>query len=121
MSKSIAFPIRFQSGTGSLALSSGNQRTKEQIIEILTTRYLGRILRPEFGTEEFIFTSISDPNVVSTKVKFALDTYLSSNIVTEVSSQIFSDGRVELDINFTDSNTNSQGNLQTEFNLASIG
>ena len=120
MARSIAFPIRLDKRNGSLELSDGNQRVKEQILEILTTRYLGRILRPSFGTEEFIFTSISDPGVVSTKVKFALDNYLSDNINTKVQSRLFSSGRVELDIEFFDSNTNIRGNLTTDFNLNAL-
>ena len=121
MPRSIAFPIRLDPKTGSLVLSEGNKRTQEQIAEILTTKFLSRILRPSFGTEEYLFTSISDPMVISSKVKFALDTYLSSNIQTNVDSKLFNNGKVELTIESFDANTNNKGNLQTEFSLNASG
>ena len=117
MPRSIAFPIRLDKDRGTLELSAGNKRTQEQILEILTTKYLERVLRPSFGTEEYIFTSVSDPSVISTKIKFALDTYLSSNISTKVSSKLNSNGLLELKIDFTDTSTGSRGNLETEFSV----
>lgn len=117
MATSISFPITLNPLTGSLRISSGDQRIQEQILEILSTKFLERVLRPEFGTEEYLFSSISDPGAISSKVKFTLDTYLSDNIVTTVTSQIFSSGTVELKITFFDSSTGIRGNLVTNFNL----
>lgn len=117
MPNSIAFPIRLNNKTGSVVLSSGNQRTQEQILEILTTKYLERVLRPSFGTDEYLFTAVSDPGVISTKIKSALDNYLSPNIQTTVSSKLFNSGRVELTVDYLDTSTNISGNLNTEFDL----
>lgn len=117
MSRSIAFPIRLDPKTQTLAVSSGNKRTEESILEVLTTDFLGRVLRPSFGTDNFIFTAISDPGVISSKIKFALDTYLSKNIITAVYSSYDQNGGVSVDINWFDSSTSNQGNVKKVFSF----
>ena len=112
----ISFPIRVNPGTGTLVLSAGRTRIEEQIQEILNTRFLERVLRPEFGTEEYLFTSINNPELIATKIQFSLKTYLSANIVTRTEARLDNSGKVTVTITYTDTSNNQQGNLTSSFN-----
>lgn len=115
MPTSLKFPIQLDPGSGSLKLSTGPDRVREQILEILTTDFFSRVLRPEFGSETFLFQALTNPEVLASRVQFSLRKYLSVNIETNVSAKITSAGKVELEIRYFDSSTSQQGNVRTEF------
>ncbi|MGL6345191.1 MAG: hypothetical protein ACRC80_39325, partial [Waterburya sp.] len=85
------------------------------ISQFRLTRYLDRIMRPTFGNEEYIFTALSSPNLVASKIQFSLDTYLSSNIKTNVKVENFHNGKLKLVIDFRDESRGVVGNVSREF------
>lgn len=114
MTVGLTFPIQLDPQNGSLKLSTGTQRIQEQILEILTTDFLSRVLRPEFGSEQFLFQSLTNPEVLAARVQFSLRRYLSVNIVINVTARITVAGTVKLNIRFFDNSTSQQGNVRTE-------
>ena len=95
----LSFPIRLTPG-GKMALSSGTVRIQEQILEILSTAYLSRVLVPDFGADELLFTPVTDPALIRAKIKFALDKFLDSTIETTVTVKTDYQGKVEVNIKF---------------------
>ena len=111
MPTSFAYPIRLAPGTGGLALSSGQQRVNEQIQEVLSTRFLERVLAPSFGSEDYLFSSLSSTSVISSRIGFVLRQGLSENIEVNVLVQGSDNGVLDINIKWLDTSENLQGNL----------
>ena len=110
---SLKFPIQLDPGRGTLKLSDGTRRVEEQIQEILTTNFLERVLRPEFGSDVMVFEAVSNPELIAARINFSLRRYLSVNIEINVRVRVPQQGTINLDIGFVDTSTNQQGNVRS--------
>lgn len=58
----LSYPLRLN-GKGGLSISTDIDRIREQILEILDTKYFERVLRSDFGTEYLILSTPSKGTV----------------------------------------------------------
>lgn len=113
----ISFPLRIDNQTGGLAISTGGQAVQEQILEILTTPLLSRVLRPEFGSDNYLFDALTDANLIASRLRLILKNNLSANIVTEVKVTADENGKLDIDIKWTDTSTQQFGNVTTQLDF----
>lgn len=76
--RGLSYPLRLN-GSGGLSISSDVDRLREQIMEILTTRFFERVMRNEFGTDYFIFESPAK-GAIEASLNQALQSQLDSEI-----------------------------------------
>lgn len=81
-------------GNGGLSLSTNSDRIEQQIIEILDTRINERVLRVEFGTNDYLFDSLSE-SVIEAQLQRILEQYIRN---TELSVKVYINDDGECDV-----------------------
>lgn len=67
-----SYPLRVEGGN--LALSEDYDLIREFIFSVLETRWFERVMRPSYGTPDYVFEAIRDPSAISEQVLQALET-----------------------------------------------
>lgn len=62
----ISFPLQIKNG--SLAVSSGSELLKGHIKSWLQTELKERVMRPTYGLEDYLFTSIQDIKLIESNI-----------------------------------------------------
>lgn len=94
----LSYPLQLN-GNGGLKLSSNSDRIQEQIIEILDTQINERVLRIEFGTNDYLFDALSE-SVIETQLQRVLSRYIK-NTDLKVKASIDDDGVCDLRIYYS--------------------
>jgi hypothetical protein len=67
-----AYPLAIDNG--GLALAEDDALTRNEVISVLQTRPFERVMRPEYGTPDYIFDAVGPAAAVSGQVQVALET-----------------------------------------------
>lgn len=117
----MAFPFRFSTNTGGVAVSTDEERINQAIDQILGTPVGSRVMRRDFGSRlrEVVFRP-SDPTLARTlehHTRKAIERWEKRIRITSVSAALIGDaeGRVDITIHYYIIDTNVPGNYVYPF------
>lgn len=91
----LSYPLELN-GNGGLSLSYNSDRIEQQILEILDTNLTERVLRIEFGTNDYLFDTISEA-VLENQIQSILNKYIKNTDI-KVKASINDEGVCDLKI-----------------------
>ena len=119
--KGVSFPLRI-GNNGGFVMSKDNTHIEESIVQILSTYFRERVMRPDFGTS--IDRQIFEPNDVELQalIKYeivdALSKYETRIVVDEDNIQVSGDSNVlELSISYAMADYTNMGLVETKIKL----
>jgi phage baseplate assembly protein W len=111
--RGISYPLNITNG--SLQLSYDIETIRDAIFSVLETRPTERVWRADFGTPDFIFESIQNPEIVVSRIKVVLEEQISG-VEFEVKGNIQEDGAMQVQIYWQ-----INGTLQTPIDFELTG
>lgn len=69
----ISFPLAIDPVKGTLKLSTGADLVRDKIISFLKTEPLERVMRPEYGTENYLFEAAPSVEVIAAEIERRLN------------------------------------------------
>ena len=102
----LAYPIQIENG--SLKLSKGFQIDIDSVFSVLETVPGERILEPSYGLADYLFSSIINTTLISSRVKIALIDQIA-NVNIETQTTINDSGEIDCKI-FIESALNLESN-----------
>lgn len=96
--RSLKYPITLEDG--GLAVSEDYDVIKEAIFNVLECRNGELIMRHDFGTPNFIFTSVPNPAVICERIRIALTSQIP-NVKFQVSGNINEDGIMGVEVQWS--------------------
>lgn len=82
----LSYPLSLNGG-GGLSISYNSDRIEQQILEILDTNLNERVLRPELGTSDYLFDTISE-TVLENQIQTILGKYIKN---TDIKVKVYID------------------------------
>lgn len=67
--KGIAYPLQIDPIQGNLVVKEDEALIKDHIFSVLETRPLERVMRPAYGTPEYIFDTVQSMTAIARKVE----------------------------------------------------
>lgn len=109
--QSLAYPLRL-AANGGLELATEHEVTQDRIRSILETRPGEMIMRSNYGLSDQAFTAIPSPDVISERIRQAIEIQMRGQVSVFVSSQLTAeDGLLELQIDWqSTSSQNAEAN-----------
>jgi phage baseplate assembly protein W len=95
--RTLAYPFAVKNG--SLALSEDFDTIRDAIFSVLECRPGERIMRPRFGSPDFVFDSVQHPQAVISRIQTALEEQIP-DVEFVVSGEIKDDGAFNVQINW---------------------
>jgi phage baseplate assembly protein W len=93
----ISFPLTLDSVRGTLKLSSGADLVRDKIISFLKTEPLERVMRPEYGTQNYLFESAPSIEVIASEIERRLISYIPQATFSTIGS-LNDDGELLIEI-----------------------
>jgi phage baseplate assembly protein W len=96
--RGFTYPLQIENGT--LMLSEDLDLVREAIYSVLETRYYERVMRPSYGTPDYIFTAVYSSAVICDQVYQALDTQIPDVTSWKVDGAIDDTGTFVMTIDY---------------------
>ena len=96
--RGFSYPLSIEDG--GLRLSTDYDLVKEAIFSVIETRLLERIMRPNLGMPEYIFTAVYDKTIIAEQIRQALQTQVAEVEDWDISGKANDTGVFELTINY---------------------
>lgn len=92
------YPLTIKNG--GLSLSTDFDLIRQQIMSVLETRPFERIMRPNYGTPDFIFDAVNDVSIIVERITIALETQINGPTFA-IEGAVNDDGVVTIAVNWS--------------------
>lgn len=96
----ISFPLALDATRGTLKLSSDADLVRDKIISFLKTEPLERVMRPEYGTENYLFEAAPSIEVIAAEIERRLISFIPQATFSTIGS-LNDDGELYIEIFWT--------------------
>lgn len=97
--RGFSYPLRIEEG--SLGLSEDSDLIREAIFSVLETRWFERVMRPSYGTPDYVFESVRDTSAIAEQILQALETQIEGVSSWKVSGTIDDSGVLRIAIDYS--------------------
>lgn len=96
--RTLAYPLAVKNG--SLALSEDFDTIRDAIFSVLECRPGERVMKPRFGSPDFVFDAVQHPQAVLSRIQTALEEQIP-DVEFAVGGNVLDDGAFNVQINWS--------------------